>query len=75
MNFSMVYLVFLLDGSCLFFSFDCLGGFGGKDIYYVDCVGLGWSSLINLGFKVNIEGDELYFYFYNNGELYFVSDG
>ena len=74
-NFSTAHPALSPDGSRLFFSSDRPGGFGGKDIYYADRVGLGWSSPINLGPKVNTEGDELYPYFHNNGELYFASDG
>ncbi|MEL6831630.1 MAG: OmpA family protein [Bacteroidota bacterium] len=74
-RFSTAHPALSPDGQRLFFSSDRPGGFGGKDIYYADRLGLGWSSPINLGPKINTEGDELYPYYDQNGELYFASDG
>lgn len=74
-NYSAAHPALSPDGQRLFFSSDRPGGFGGKDLYYSDRVGLGWSSPINLGPKINTEGDELFPYYHSDGELYFASDG
>ena len=74
-NYSAAHPALSPDGQRLFFSSDRPGGFGGKDLYYADRVGLGWSSPINLGPKINTEGDELFPYYHSDGELYFASDG
>ncbi|MEM1216742.1 MAG: tetratricopeptide repeat protein, partial [Bacteroidota bacterium] len=63
------------DGSRLFFASDRPGGFGGKDIYYVDRIGDIWSSPINLGPAANTTGDELYPHYHADGVLYFASEG
>lgn len=34
-----------------------------------------WIILVNFGFEFNIFGDELFFIFVDNGDLYFVFDG
>lgn len=74
-NYSTAHPALSPDGSRLFFASDRPGGFGGKDIYYCDRVGLGWSSPINLGPQVNTEGDELYPYYHADQVLYFASNG
>lgn len=74
-NYSTAHPALTPDGSRLFFASDRPGGFGGKDIYYCDRIGLGWSAPINLGPQVNTEGDELYPYYHANGQLYFASNG
>lgn len=74
-NYSAAHPALSPDGQRLFFSSDRPGGFGGKDLYFADRVGLGWSSPINLGPKINTEGDELFPYYHSDGELYFASDG
>ncbi|RME97027.1 MAG: hypothetical protein D6772_10995, partial [Bacteroidetes bacterium] len=63
------------DGQRLFFSSDRPGGFGGTDIYVSQRMGRSWSTPVNLGPKVNTEGDELFPFFHASGELYFASDG
>ncbi|MGH1438129.1 MAG: OmpA family protein [Lewinella sp.] len=74
-NYSTAHPALTPDGQRLYFVSDRPGGFGGKDIFYCDRVGLGWSSPINLGPQVNTEGDELYPYYHNDGVLYFASNG
>jgi outer membrane protein OmpA-like peptidoglycan-associated protein len=63
------------DGKRLFFSSDMPGGFGGKDLYVSFYEDNQWGPPINLGPKINTEGDELYPYYEPSGVLYFASDG
>lgn len=64
------------DGSRLYFSTDALpGGFGGKDIWYVDNEDGKWGQPVNAGELVNTTGDEMFPYVKDNGELYFASNG
>ncbi len=74
-RFSVAHPSLRSDGRRLFFSSDMPGGFGGKDIYYVDRYEDGrWGPPVNLGPGINTESDEL-FPFYFQGRLYFASDG
>jgi len=57
----------------LFFASDMPGGYGGTDLY-MSVFSENWSNPINLGPKVNTEGDEL-FPSYILGRLFFASDG
>ncbi|MCW3804166.1 PKD domain-containing protein [Plebeiibacterium marinum] len=63
------------DGERLFFASDKPGGMGGMDIYYSDKKSGLWGDPINMGPKVNTEGNELYPFINDVGELYFASDG
>lgn len=64
------------DGGRMYFATDGLpGGFGGKDIWYVENTGGKWGPPENAGELVNTAGDELYPYVRDNGELYFASNG
>ncbi|MFN3404861.1 MAG: OmpA family protein [Cytophagaceae bacterium] len=66
------------DGNVMFFVSDMPGGFGGTDIYVTRKVGQEWSRPENLGDVINTEGNEMFPYYYNNGEkecLYFSSNG
>ncbi len=63
------------DGQWLFFASDMPGGFGETDLYVVKIAGDGtMSSPLNLGPTINTMGNEV-FPFYQNGVLYFSSDG
>lgn len=63
------------DGQWLFFASDMPGGFGETDLYVVKIAGDGtMSSPLNLGPTINTIGNEV-FPFYQNGVLYFSSDG
>ncbi len=65
------------DGKFMVFSSDMPGGSGGSDLYY--SVRLGgkseWGRPINLGRKINTEGDEEFPYLDDEGLLYFASNG
>ncbi|MDE6451267.1 MAG: OmpA family protein, partial [Odoribacter sp.] len=64
------------DGKRMYFVSDALpGGFGGKDIWYADLEDGKWSAPVNAGEGVNTEGDEMFPYVRDNGELYFASNG
>ncbi len=64
------------DGTVLFFVSDMPGGFGRSDLYYSlkDSDGK-WGKPVNLGARVNTEGDEMFPYVDSNGNLYFSSNG
>lgn len=63
------------DGQWLFFASDMPGGFGETDLYVVKIAADGtMSSPQNLGPNINTIGNEV-FPFYQNGTLYFSSDG
>ncbi len=63
------------DGKRLFFASDLPGGFGGKDLYVSFREEGEWGEPINLGPKINTDGDELYPFFLGTDQLYFSSDG
>jgi outer membrane protein OmpA-like peptidoglycan-associated protein len=65
------------DGKTLFFSSNRPGGFGGKDLWYSTLNDKNlWSNPVNLGNKVNTEGDEMSPFIHFDGKtLYFSSDG
>lgn len=63
------------DGEYLYFTSDRPGGFGGKDIYRCERIGLTWGAPINLGPQINTPGDELYPSYDASGKLYFASNG
>ncbi len=65
------------EGSILVFVSDMPGGFGGTDLYYSVRTSSGrpWSKPINLGPKVNTEGNEQFPYFDKAGKLFFSSTG
>lgn len=64
------------DGTRLYFVTDLLpGGKGGKDIWYVELENGSFGEPQNAGDIINTEGDELFPYVRDNGELYFASNG
>lgn len=64
----------LFGNKVLFFSSDMEGGFGGFDLYYSTITGDTYSTPVNLGKSINTEGDDVT-PFYQNGTLYFSTDG
>lgn len=62
-------------GDTLYFASDAPGGFGGKDIWFVEQDGDGWSIPQNCGPSVNTSADEMYPYVHADGTLYFASTG
>lgn len=65
------------DGNILIFASDMSRGFGGTDLYYCVRTGEGrkWGRPVNLGPKINTEGNEQFPYLHKNGKLYFSSTG
>lgn len=65
------------DGKVLIFASDTPRGFGGTDLYY--CVRASeqgeWGRPVNLGPRINTEGDEQFPYLDQDGKLYFSSTG
>ncbi|MDG1237943.1 MAG: OmpA family protein [Flavobacteriales bacterium] len=61
----------------LIFSADFPGGFGAHDLWMsqYDEREESWMSPVNLGSSINTEGDEMFPYLSDNGDLYFSSDG
>lgn len=63
------------DESKIYFTSDLIGGFGGKDIWYVTQKGDGWSIPVNAGAAINTAGDEMFPMLRNDSTLYFSSNG
>ncbi len=51
------------------------GGFGKSDIYKVSVNGDSFGTPVNLGNKINTEGNEVFPFVHNDGNLFFSSDG
>ena len=67
------------DGRRLYFACNKEGGFGGYDLYVSSRMGegdeLSWSSPINMGNKINTQGNEVFPFLTTEDTLYFASDG
>ncbi len=68
------------DGEKMYFASDMPGGFGDTnthDLYVVNYVKRGktWGDPVNLGPVINTKGNEVYPYIFEDGTLYFSSDG
>ncbi|MFC0184238.1 OmpA family protein [Pseudarcicella hirudinis] len=63
------------DNTKLYFVSDMPGGYGGTDIYVVEYNNGTWGSPVNLGKEINTEGNEMFPFADENGNLYFASDG
>lgn len=75
-DFSVGHPVFSVDEQYLYFVSDMPGGFGGADIYRAEILPDGnLGTPINLGPKVNTEGQEMFPWFSKDGHLFFSSDG
>lgn len=73
-DYSVAHPALTPDGNRLFFSSNMPGGFGGRDLYFIEKIDGLWGMPINLGPHINTEGDELFPYYQGN-RLYFASDG
>lgn len=63
------------DDQLLYFVSDMPGGFGGTDIYVSRSENGNWSTPVNLGPSVNSQGNEMFPFVDEQGNLYFASDG
>ncbi len=63
------------DGSYLYFASDMPEGNGGTDLYRSEWREGSWGEPVNLGGVINTEGNEIYPFVAENGDLYFASDG
>ena len=63
------------DNTKMYFVSDMPGGYGGTDLYIVEYNNGTWGTPVNLGKEVNTEGNEMFPYIDENGNLYFSSDG
>ncbi len=64
------------DGKTMYFASDMPGGKGGVDIYKVARNEDGtWGKPVNMGEKINTEGNEMFPFIHENGMLFFSSNG
>jgi len=64
------------DGKTMYFASDMPGGKGGVDIYKVKRKEDGtWGTPVNMGEKINTEGDEMFPFIHEKGMLFFSSNG
>lgn len=63
------------NGKIMVFSSTMSGGFGGADLYMSRWENEQWSKPVNLGQKINTEGDEMFPFIHADSTLYFSSDG
>ncbi len=64
------------DGKTMYFASDMPGGIGGVDIYICQKkMDGGWTEPVNLGEKINTEGDEMFPFIHPEGILFFASNG
>jgi hypothetical protein len=75
-NFSYCHPTLSADGQRLYFSSNMPGGFGGMDLWMSRKMKTGeWSKAMNLGSRINTDGNELFPYYGENNILYFSSTG
>ncbi len=65
------------DDNILIFASDMPGGFGGKDLWYVEAVDGSFAGSIpqNLGANINTAGDDMFPHYRTNGDLYWSTNG
>lgn len=73
-EYSVGHAAYTADGNWLYFASDMPGGIGGVDIYKCAVTESGFGEPINLGSKINTEGNEM-FPSIENGMLFFSSNG
>lgn len=74
-EYSVAHPALSADGTKLFFASDMPGGYGNMDLYYADRDGDRWGAPVNLGPKINTEGQELFPFIKKDGTIHFASDG
>jgi hypothetical protein len=63
------------DDKLMYFVSDMPGGFGGTDVYVVEYNNGNFGTPVNLGPEINTEGNEMFPFVDEKGNLYFASDG
>jgi outer membrane protein OmpA-like peptidoglycan-associated protein/tetratricopeptide (TPR) repeat protein len=74
-DYSVGHPALTADGNTLYFVSNMPGGIGGTDIYMCHKENDKWSKPVNLGPKINTEGNEMFPEITDDGILYFASDG
>lgn len=75
-KYSVGHPAFSADGKKFFFVSDMPGGYGGTDIYYAPVNADGTlGSAVNMGNKINTDGNEMFPFMNNEKILFFSSDG
>lgn len=75
-EYSVAHPTLNAEGTKMYFSSDMPGGFGGMDLYMTTMDGSSWGPPINLGARINTEGNEIFPYYDSNSQrLYFGSNG
>lgn len=74
-DYSVGHAAITTDGKRIYFVSDMPGGFGKTDLYYCDFSNGKWSAPENLGPAINSEGREMFPYVFEDGTLFFSSDG
>lgn len=73
-NYSVGHPCLSSDGKTMYFDSDMPGGFGKSDLYRINRIEKGtWGKPENLGIKVNTEGDEMYPFYKEDGQILFFS--
>lgn len=76
-NYSVGHPAISSDGNILIFTSDMPGGFGGTDLYYSVRADIGkqWTKPVNMGRRINTEGNEMFPFWGKDGVLFFSSTG
>ncbi|HEX8378011.1 MAG TPA: OmpA family protein [Pedobacter sp.] len=76
-NYSVGHPALSSDGNVMIFVSDMPGGFGGKDLYYSvrTSGGKQWAKPVNMGRRINTEGDEMFPFWGKDNILFFSSTG
>lgn len=74
-DYSLGHATITSDGKRMYFVSDMPGGYGQTDLYYSEFVNGKWEKPVNLGPAINTEGREMFPYVYEDGTLFFSTDG
>jgi outer membrane protein OmpA-like peptidoglycan-associated protein len=74
-DYSLGHATITKDGNRIYFVSDMPGGFGQTDLYYSENKNGSWDKPVNLGPAINSEGREMFPTVFEDGTLFFSSDG
>jgi outer membrane protein OmpA-like peptidoglycan-associated protein/tetratricopeptide (TPR) repeat protein len=75
-NFSVGHASLNNTGDMVYFVSDMPGGYGGTDVYCAKRNADGtWGKPMNLGTDINTEGNEMFPFIHESGQLFFASNG